>query len=203
MQLFTDICNVIQFLAIVFVIVIFFIDPIRRWNFLGYRPTAVLGMFDPELGKVLLAKNDNAWSFDQGGMYEENIYLTVKEIIKRELGLGETRFKLLYYRPLGTVKIKNRHLLTRARISAISLYHQLRGKGYLACFLRCNFKDVEKEIVPGTGVQETRIVTVAEAIELVKSSTSDEHQNAKKQMIVAMLQEIDNMMPAFRKNASA
>jgi hypothetical protein len=202
MELITDICNLLQFFAIIFVVVIFFIDPVRRWNFFGYRPTAVLGIFDPDLGTVLMSQNDNAWSFNQGGMYEENIYITVKDIIKRELGFGETRFKLLYYKPLGTVRIKNRFLLTRARISSISLYHQLRGKGYLACFLRTNLKDVEKEMVKGAGVQDVKIVPVAEAIEMVKASVSSEHQSRKKEMILSMLQEIEQMMSKMKQHGS-
>lgn len=192
MELLEKIWNVVEPVTYFFVILVFFKDPIRRWNFFGYRPTAVMGLFDPHLGKVLLAKANHAWAFNQGAIYDNNIYAICKDILQRELGISDTRFKLIYTRPLGTVRITNKHLLNRARISTISLFRHLRGKGYMACFIRINLKDIEKEIKMGAGVQDFRIVTYEEAKALVKEPTksTNEHNSKKQGMILEMIDEI-------------
>ncbi len=184
--------NIVEPITYFFVILIFFKDPIRRWNFFGYRPTAVMGLFDPGAGKVLLAKANYAWSFNQGAIYDNNIYAICKDILQRELGLADNRFKLIYTKPLGTVRITNKHLLNRARITTISLFRHLRGKGYMACFIRINLNGIEKEIKMGAGVQDFQIVNYDEAKALVKAptKTTNEHNPKKQKMILDMIDEI-------------
>lgn len=191
MEIYNIIWTFVESFTYVFIIIIFFKDPIRRWNFLGYRPTAVMGLFDPHLGKVIFSRVNHAWSFNQGGMYESDIYVTVKDILKRELGISETRFKLVYTKALGKIAISNKQLLTRSRLSTISLFKNLRGKGYMACFIRTNLEEIEAEIRKGAGIQEVRIVTYKEARELATSCTTNEHQPKKQSFILAMLDEIE------------
>lgn len=192
MELYNNIWTLIESFAYAFVILIFFMDPVRRWNFFGYRPTAIMGLFDPILGKVLIAKINGAWSFSQGGMYENNIYITTINVLKRELGISATRFKLIYTKPMGSVRLKNKNLIQRARISTISIFRTMRGKGYMACFLRAKLEDIEKDIKMGTGVQEIKVCTIEEAKKLVTSHTIGEHQPKKQKIILKMLEEIEN-----------
>lgn len=191
MDIFNQVYTIVEAVAFVFLIFLFFFDPIRRWNFFGYRPTAVMGCFDPTSGKVLFSRINGAWSFNQGGMYENNIYVTVKNILRRELGISETRYKLSYTRPLGTVRIENKNLVNRARISTITIFNTPRGKGYLGCFIRTDLDGIESEIRPGAGVQEVRVVTLDEARRLAKEHTSAEHRPAKQAMILEFLDEIE------------
>lgn len=190
-NIYSNVWTFVESLAFLFVVLIFFIDPIRRWNFFGYRPTAVMGLYDPIMEKVLFCKVNGAWSFSQGGMYQNNIYLTVNNVIKRELGIPETRFKLVFTRPLGTMRITNPTLIRRARISTISIFSTMRGKGYLGCFVRINLKDIESAIKRGTGVEECRVVSVDEAKKLLDVFDTDEHKPVKKKMILTMLDEIE------------
>lgn len=199
MELFETIWTFMEFSAFLLVILIFFKDPIRRWNFFGYRPTAVMGIYDPCLEKVLLSKVNGAWSFNQGGMYENNIYSTVRDILGRELGIPENRFKLVYTKPLGTVRITNKQLLTRARISTISLFSHLRGKGFLGCFVRTNLDNIEPELHKGAGIQSVRVVSFSEAKALVKKYTTEEHQPRKQQLILAMLAEMETYVQGVKK----
>lgn len=191
MELYNQFWTIFESVATLFVIYLFFADPIRRWNFFGYRPTAVMGLFDPMLGKVLFSKINGAWSFNQGGMYENNIYVTVETILKRELGLPETRFKLSYTRPMGTVRITEKALVNRARISTVSLFSRARGKGYLACYVRARLDGVEADLRPGAGLQEVRVVTFDEARRLVGEHTIGEHRPAKQRIILRMIDEIE------------
>ena len=193
MALYGDIWTLIESFGFFVIIIIFFLDPVRRWNFLGYRPTAVVGLFDPALECVLMVQVREAgggpfvWSFNQGGMYDLNILSTTSEILTRELALEETRFKLLYTEPLGTVKIKEALIIKRARISTISLFPHLRGKGYMAYYVQVNLKDIEAVTQKGEGVHALRVVSIEEAKALVTSATGAEHCPRKQEMILHML----------------
>jgi hypothetical protein len=182
--------DLLEPLTFLFIVLIFFMDPIRRWNFFGYRPTAVMGLFDPIQGKVILSKVNKVWSFNQGAMYESNIYTNSKDILQRELGFSNVGFKLIYTKPLGVIRIRNKFLLTRARLSTISLFSNLRGKGYMACFIRIKLENVEKELKCGAGVQETRIVDYEEAKKLILEGQTDEHTPKKQKLILGMLSDI-------------
>jgi hypothetical protein len=196
LRLSWDILEPLVFLAAVF---LFFRDPIRSWNFWGYRPTAVMGLFDPHLNKVLISKVNKAWSFNQGGMYENNIYVTVKNILSRELGIEATRFKLVYTEPLGKVRIRNKQALTRARISTVSIFPNLRGKGYLACYIRINLEGIEKDLRKGAGIQDSIVVSPEKAKELVTQIETLEHQAKKHKMILHMLSSIENFSSKMKE----
>ncbi|RME76587.1 MAG: hypothetical protein D6785_13585, partial [Planctomycetota bacterium] len=161
-------------------------------------PTAVMGLVDPKTKKVVMAKINGAWSFSQGGMYENNIYLTAKNILQRELGLPESRFKLINTLPLGSLRI-DPSLLRRARISTISLFSKLRGKGYLGCLLRVNVEGIEKDLVKGAGVEDIRICSLEEARELIMKHTVGEHQPKKQKMLLRLLDEMKSYSDAVSR----
>ena len=48
--------GIVEPLSFVLIVIIFLMDPIRRWNFFGYRPTAVMGLFDPHAQKVIFSQ---------------------------------------------------------------------------------------------------------------------------------------------------
>ena len=201
MIILNNIWTMIEFVSFFVLIFVFFLDPIRRWNFFGYRPTAVIGMFDADTEKVLLSKVNDVWSFNQGGIYEENIYLTVNEILRRELALPEYCFRLMCTKPLGVIRIHERRLITRPRITSISLFSDIRGKGYLACFALADLKSIEPQIHKGAGVQEFTVVSLAEAEKLIVGSSNAEHVPQKQQMILGMFQEIRQLIAMQKTNA--
>lgn len=187
--------NLIQFMAVVFVVVIFFIDPVRRWNFFGYRPTAIIGMFDATTGKVLFSKCHGIWSFNQGGIYEENIYLTVNEILHRELGLAAYSFRLIYTRALGTILSRDPELITRPRITTISIFPKLRGKGYMACFAQADLNSLESIMHKGTCIEDVKVVSIEEAKKLLQECQTGENTAKKQMFILSMLAEIERLLP--------
>ena len=197
MDIYGNIWTVIESVAFFVVVIIFFLDPIRRWNFFGYRPTAVLGVYDPSLKKVLMVEVQEAgggqhvWSFIQGGIYDNNIQATTFDIIKRELGLDDIRFKLLNDQPLGTVRIQEAKIIKRSRISTVSIFPNLRGKGYLGCYVRGDLEKVKQDITLGEGALRYCLFDIEKACELVTSVVGQEHTPAKRQMIQRMLSEIN------------
>ena len=183
-----------------FILYIFFSNPTRRWNFFGYRPTAIMGVFDPELEKVVFLKTNNFWSFSQGGIYQDNVYATAAEVLQRELALPHNKFKLIYTKTLGKIRLNNKRLLTRARINAFSIYSQLRGKGYIAFFLRTNLKGVKDTLKKGAGIEELRILTFKEARELTDLKCNhEEHQERKRDMIISMINEMEKFSQDEKK----
>ena len=149
MEHFSTFWTILEFATFLVVLLIFFLDPVRRWRFLGYRPTALLGVFDPVNKVVILAEVHGTWSFSQGAIYDINPKSTVKAILYEELGI-RTSFKLISTNPVGCLKIP-RARMSRASISSISIFRNLRGKGYMAYYVRIdNLKDVSAK--PGTGI---------------------------------------------------
>ncbi len=188
------------------VIVLFFSDPIRRWNFFGYRPTAVMGLYDPNLEKVLLVvKKDESWyAFSQGGIYNPDINFTCHEILKRELGLKETSSALRYTQSLGALKIKNYERMNRATFNSVSIFSRLRGKGYIACYIRIDLKENEGLIQTGEGIGGIKILSVEEAkkvisAEVIPNGDIDEQNEKKKKMILLMLEEMGHLIESYQK----
>src|SRR5882724_13422549 len=96
-----DFITIFTFIGAIYV---FLIDPIRRWQFFGFRPTVIAILFDPKLKKVLLIKDANTWEFIQGSMYVSDIYCTLEQTLKRETALVSINYKLVHVSALGTAK---------------------------------------------------------------------------------------------------
>ena len=207
---YSSIWSLIETFALLTIIFIFFKDPLRRWNFFGYRPTAIMGLLDFEEGKVLLAKKnaDPWWSFSQGGIYNPDINCTVQEILKRELGLEPTRFGLRYTQSLGCIKINDPKLVKRATLSSVCITSDLKGKGYIACYIRCNLRGIEEEIKYGEGIEQVEVLSLKEARdrivkqEEVYDGESSAHGLKKQAMVLSMMDEMDTIVKRHsKKNA--
>src|SRR5687767_11521502 len=73
--------------AIFLSLYIFFKDPLKRWTFFGYLPTAVLIIFDPKTKETLLVSNKNTLGFPQGGIFNSDVTQAVEKTLRRELGI--------------------------------------------------------------------------------------------------------------------
>lgn len=198
--------NLIETVIFLVVCGLFFFDPIRRWNFFGYRPTAVMVMFDPKIRKVLLVrKGPEPWyAFSQGGIYNPDLNFSSKEILRRELGLDENRYSLRYTQNLGRVKINDREYTKRSRIHTISIVRNLRGKGYIACYIRTNLANIEKDIKLGEDITEFKVVSLDEARALItepdpyKEATEDAVSLVRKQKL--LLKSLDEVERIFARS---
>ena len=45
-------------------------------------------LIDPKLNSLIFVKNEGAWSFSQGGLYNSDVYDTVEDVLERELNLN-------------------------------------------------------------------------------------------------------------------
>lgn len=174
-------------LSISLTLFIFFHDPVRRWKFLGFRPTAVLSIFDPKTKKILLVKGKE-WFLPQGGIYESDIYTTVEQTIQRELGISSENYKLEFVKPIGTIKIGDKERLKRATIGTITLFPYTRGKGYLACFIKADLPKVKRKIKPGYDIHKVETASFKAAIKLIQSRT-DTTRRPKQRLLVGIINE--------------
>ena len=142
---------------------IFFNDPIRRWRFFGYRPTALMVLVDPKTKKLVLVRTGDSWSFSQGGIYDSDIYDTVEDILERELSLNPNDYKLFYTKAIGTADLSKPWQKNYPVFGGIKFSSEIKGKGYIACLIML---DTSKELVPGYGVSEIKYATQNEATEI-------------------------------------
>ncbi len=148
---------------------LFFTDPVRRWRFLGYRPTVLIPIFDPKNKKVLILKTKN-WGFSQGGMFSADLYTTVEQIIRKELSLSSDSYRLSWVKSLGVIKIEEKERLKRPTIGTLSIFPSLRGKGYIGCFVEADLRKLAKKIKRGYGVEKIMICTIKQALEKFKTN---------------------------------
>jgi len=194
MEIFGNIWTIVECSAFLFVIFVFFKDPLRRWNFFGYRPTAVMVLFNPEQEKVLLIRTRSIWAFSQGGIYDKNINNTVHEILHRELGLQESKYRLINTEPLGTLRWKGNNPLARARLDTISMFSKLRGKGYLACYIQMDLEDIESVVQLGESVKEVKAVAINDAIKQLNDIPKDRFDPGKAQINVQIVEEVKQLI---------
>lgn len=193
MEAISLIWDVVEPLAFLIVIILFFLDPIRGWNFFGIRPTAVIALVDTKAGKILMIRksNNNHWSFPQGGIFNKDLNCTTIDILERELSLKSSKFALRYTLRLGWTRICNLARLKRASFSSIKLIPWTIGKGYIAFFVDCDLDSIKKHYKKGHGIQEVKIVPLFEAMERVNGipEEDDEHNSKKQAMLIKMLHE--------------
>ncbi len=149
---------------------LFFNDPLRRWRFFGYRPTAIVVLFDSKIKKVLLIQHYD-WAFPQGGIYSDDFYTTVEQTLARELGISTNQYALQNVKPVGTAKGLGHHWgPNRASLNTFSLRKSLVGKGYLACFVRTDLKKILPKIKIGFGFQKVGLFTPTQAEKLINTA---------------------------------
>jgi len=188
---------IVTILTIVFSLAIYFRDPLRRWRFFGYRPTAIMVIYDPQTMSVLLIKsnqNKSFWHFSQGGIYTSEINTTIEEIIRRELGIKPGSYRLRYIEEIGTIKIKNRERSQRDLIGFLSIRRKIQGKGYIACYIQADLEKIKKEIKAGYATTETKIFSVDEAKKLFESKlkTAPDMRVKKLRLLIEILEKVEN-----------
>lgn len=185
--------SLVEFLIAVpsflFTIFVFFNDPIRRWRFFGYRPTAIAVIFDPKLKKFLLIKVKGRWGFVQGGIYGLDLYTTIEQTLGRELGLSSFEYQLRNVAPLGTVKIHDKSRMERATVGTISIKPGLSGKGYIACFVFTDLAKIKRKIRLGAGIEGFGILSAKQALGAIKSNRGEESKKIK--MLARVIESVE------------
>jgi hypothetical protein len=149
--------------AIFLSLYIFFKDPLKRWVFLGYLPTAVLVIFDPNEMKMLLISNKGTIGFPQGGVFVSDVVQTVERTLKRELGIESVLIEIRYAKPLGTVKINDKYRTRKITLGSFSLASKIHGKGYIAYYVSTDIKKLQKKIKIGYDIDQYWILNIKDA----------------------------------------
>lgn len=184
--------------VILLTLFVFFKDPKRRWNFFGYRPTAVMGLVDPDTGEILMIKKVKElwWGFCQGGIYGNNIYDSIAQILKREVGLTNSQeddlYQFRYKIPLGRIKIAG-YRMKRATLDTISIRKKPIGKGYIGCIIYTNLQGIKDRLRPGYGIDKIAIFPIDKVRQLIKYET-DENTPAKIRLLGKLLDDIEQDM---------
>ena len=79
----------------------------------------------------------------------------------------------------------------RGKPGILAIVSNLRGKGYLGCYVRGDLEKVKQDITLGEGALRYCLFDIEKACELVTSVVGQEHTPAKRQMIQRMLSEIN------------
>ncbi|MBI4215645.1 MAG: hypothetical protein HY602_02890 [Parcubacteria group bacterium] len=199
---YSSVWSIIETLMILAALILFFKDPLRRWVFLGYRPTAILVIYAPDnvgLEKVLVIKKkyDSFWDLSQGGIYSSDIYHAVSDIARRELGLQESDFLLRFSMPLGAQVIKDDYRMKRSTTGTIS-WRKLRGKGYIACFVLVN-EEVISRLHLGYEIGMAQFVSIGSARQMLTEQEGDERTQLKKQFYLRILDELAKIIEMRKK----
>jgi hypothetical protein len=191
--------SVIGIPAVLLSLYIFFKDPINRWSFLGYRPTAILILYDYSSKYIMMIKQNTRWEFPQGGIYTQDFNAVSETVLKREVGLDASCFSLRYVKSLGTVKIEDRARLKRHTLGILSLFKDLRGKGYIAYYVTGSFRSIKAHAKPGYGIDKIEFVPLAEAHKILKQELKRSGRKAKVQILLDALAELEDHFGEFKK----
>lgn len=176
---------------------LFFKDPIRRWNFFGYRPTVILVFCDSDFKTLLINKIGESWvQCPQGGIYTEDIQDAIERTAKKELGLDYNWYQFRYSKILGTHRIKNSYRMKRDSFGGIKLF-PLRGKAYIACYLFCDSL-TELPLEKGSDIDNIIITDFSNASKLLqeKHNNSDVHDDKKRDINRILINEASNFIVA-------
>lgn len=177
--------SIIALLTIAISTYIFFNDPIRRWRFFGYRPTALIVLIDPKIKKLVIVNSSGYWSFSQGGIYGSDVYDAVEDILKRELNLNPSDYKLFYTKAVGKADLTKEWQKNYPVFGGFKFSSDIRGKSYIACYVMIDSKDIKE---PGYGITEIKFVRKNEAIKIFDENVSNK---AKKDILYKCLNESD------------
>ena len=152
METFGFIVNGISLLAVLVAAYVFFSDKTRYWNFLGYKPTAIVLIFDDITNRVLLVKRstvralkrDYPWHFPQGGIYASDFNTAVNTVLAEEFDAKPNMYDFNRIYPLGVKRIGSRAVDKKYYFTSLSLFPSLKGKGYVACIVYTNQKQFLK-----------------------------------------------------------
>lgn len=181
MEFISKLSDIAGLAALSLGIYLFFSDPMRRWAFFGYKPTALIIFYDPKLKKVLLIEHshNNIWNFPQGGIYSTQINQVVDEILLREILIPKHLYKFYKTVPLGTIRRLNWSYSQKYYPGSISLLPAFLGKSYLACLVITDFPKIKKHVKLGFGISSYKILKLGDALRMI------EPQKAKVMMSIA------------------
>lgn len=196
MELLNTILNLSDVLAtliaiptIIFSLYLYFRDPLNRWKFLGYRPTVITAILDPKERTLLFVKNWGYWVMPQGGIFTQDLNKAVEDVLEQELGINLNGLKLFYTKELGVVKVTQKRRLKRASYGGLSLFRNLRGKGYIACILEGSSREIIKKLKLGYGIEEYKFIKLKDITKSVGGEAS--YINPKrKEVLIKTLEEV-------------
>lgn len=190
--------SILALLTIIVSAYIFFNDPIRRWRFFGYRPTALIVLLDPVISAVIFVKNDGNWSFCQGGLYDSDVYDTVEDVLERELNLAPKDYRLFYTKEVGKADLSKNWQKNNVIFGGIKLWKKTRGKAYIACFVMVDTKKIG-EFHLGYGINQIEIVTINEAAKFIKENVVN---TSKQPVMLRAIDESDNAIELWKSTNS-
>ncbi len=166
--------NTISLFALAVSLYVFFSDTIRRWIFLGFKPTAIIIIFDSKSDRVLLvnkplvhsSKTDYPWFFPQGGIYSSDLNNVVNTVLEREFSQTPSSFDFHRVVTLGT-KITRRRVESKQFYGSVSIFSNLRGKGYLACIVETDIDKFAKKSKLGFGLKQVKIASFDKALTMI------------------------------------
>ncbi len=98
---------------------------------------------------------------------------------------------LQYIEELGAIRFeKNSHRLKRSTIGSFTIFSQLKGKGYIACYIQADIKKLETKIKLGQGIESWKVFTPEEAKEQV-AENSHYIQKRKAEFLNTILERIE------------
>lgn len=185
--------SIIALLTIAVSAYIFLNDPIRRWRFFGYRPTALIVLIDPKIKQLVIVNSSGSWSFSQGGIYGSDVYDAVEDILKRELNLNPADYKLFYTKAVGKADLSKEWQKNYPVFGGLKFSSEIKGKSYIACYVMVDLKDIKE---PGYGITEIKFVSKDEAIKIFNDNVSNK---SKKEILNKCLNESDKAIDLWER----
>lgn len=181
-------------------IFIFFSDPLRRWRFFGYLPTAIVALVDPLRKKILVVQFDKKYyghkiplQLPQGGIYSNHVGDAVKEILEKEIGLTLNYYDIKHVRELGELNISKHHeRMHKYQYGIIGISPLIRGKGYIGCLCICDARIVTKQLNKGVGIEDAYFISLDAFKQDQK--LKDDTYDAKRIMFNKLLGVVDNYL---------
>lgn len=173
---------------------IFFNDPIRRWRFFGYRPTALVVLIDPKINSVVFVKNESIWSFSQGGLYDSDLYDTVEDVLDRELNLDPHDYKLFYTKEVGKADLTKDWQKNNVIFGGVKLWKRVKGKAYIACFIMIDTKKMGQFSL-GYGIDSVELVPLDKAKKFIDENISNE---SKVQVLKRAIDEAEDVVDLWK-----
>ena len=184
MLTFGDWLNLISLIlsaaTVSFALYLYFKDPIKRWRFIGYRPTIILSIFDPDKSTLLVIRHEiGDWQLVQTGIYEDSIVSQISHCVNRELDVKGNLFDLRYIKELGVIKDRREPSIKRSTLGYMSLFNEFRGRGYISAYIVCDQTKLKKLIRPGFGIIASNFVHLDEAGNFLRENSRLDKNNIK------------------------
>lgn len=197
-EIWDNIQSIIAILTVAISSYIFFNDPIRRWRFFGYRPTALMVLLDPAINSVVFVKNEGNWSFSQGGLYNSDVYDTVEDVLERELNLNPKDYRLFYTKEVGKADLTKDWQKNNVIFGGIKLWKKTRGKAYIACFIMIDTKKIGNFNL-GYGINEVQLVHLDKAADFIIENIVNV---SKRPVLQKAIDESDNAIELWKTTNS-